>query len=257
MGKVLEIELNNQNYKFKDKKEVFAFIEKKPSLLNELNDKYIKTKNYKHIKNFNQYVFNYFSGKEDIDFSGSCIMCRKDTDFNLLTNKYCRLCSPKCTEDYKEQFKSRMKGVHGREYYTQDPEALKHMLNNREITQEYKIGNYKFNAVGNFEVDFLDFMFHILKCNPADLIECPFNIEYEFGGVKRIYMPDFYIPSLNLVIEIKSTKSAYADRDKEFEEAKRKAGTDYMRKKGGHYFYLADKDYRGLLEYLKKIIDKS
>lgn len=257
MSKVLEIEINGQKYKFKDKKEAFSLLEKKPTLSKELNEKYIETKDYKHIKNFNQYIFNYFSGKDNIDFSGSCIMCKKDTEFNLMTNKYCRLCSPKCIEDYKEQFKARMKGVHGREYYTQDPEAQRHMLNNREITQEYKIGNYKFNAVGNYEVDFLDFMFHILKCDPADLIECPFSIDYEFNGVKRFYMPDFYVPSLDLVIEIKSTKSAYAERDREFEEAKRIAGINYMRKKGGYYFYLADKNYRELLEYMKHIIEKS
>lgn len=255
MSKKLILFFDNKENIFFNKKEIYDILQRRPSLVDELNSRYIKVNNYKHIKNIHQYIFNYFSGKQNVDFSGSCIMCKRDTEFNLTTNKYCRLCSSKCIEDYKEQFKARMKGIHGREFYTQDPEAQKHMLNNREITQEYKIGSYKFNAVGNYEVDFLDFMFYILKCNPADLIECPFSIDYEFNGAKRFYIPDFYMPSLNLVIEIKSTKSAYAERDREFEEVKRKAGIEYMNKKGGHYFYLSDKNYQSFLSYLERIID--
>lgn len=255
MRNSLEFELNDQKYIFKNKKDAFSFLEKKPSLIKALEEKYVLAYNYKHIKNIYQYVFNYFSNKEDIDFCGKCVMCGGNTKFNILTNKYTRFDKPECIEKYKEQFKERMRNVHGREYYTQDPNALKHMLNSRTLTKTYSIGKYTYNVTGQYEEDFLDFMFYILKCNPEDLIECPFHIEYEFDGVKRIYMPDFYMPSLDLVIEIKSTKSAYAERDKDFEEAKRIAGINYMKSKNGNYYYLADKNYKKFLEYMKTLID--
>ena len=255
MAKILELEINGKKIPFKDKKILFNYLDKYPSEISKLNEKYINCKSYKHIKNIYQYVFNYFSNNEDIDYSGKCTICGHETEFNILTKKYSRFDKQDCIDKYKQQFKERMNKVHGRDYYTQDASALKHMLNNRSITSDYKIGNFEFKAVGAWEHDFLDFMFKILKCHPSDLIEAPFVIPYEYNGIKSNYFPDFYVPSLNLLIEIKASNNHYEKRDREMNEAKAKAGKDFMRKRNGFYFMIYDKNYLEFLNFMKSIIN--
>lgn len=237
------------------KKKMMEMIARSPSLEKELNRIYIDGK-FKYVTSIRQYIFNYFSDIEELDRGGKCVVCGQMTPFNLLTNKYSRFDKPSCVNKYKEEFKERMNRVHGRSYFTQDPEAQKKMLNGRDISKKVSYGGYEFTVVGTYEEDFLEVMFKIFKCNPADLIECPFTIDYELKGTKRFYMPDFYMPSLNLVIEVKSSKSAYADRDYEFEMVKKRAGEEYMMKKNGYYFYLIDKNYSEFAKYLEMIVDR-
>jgi predicted nucleic acid-binding Zn ribbon protein len=45
---------------------------------------------------------------------GTCIMCKKETKFNLNTEKYDRICSEKCKEAYSKMFKQRMLKTYGR-----------------------------------------------------------------------------------------------------------------------------------------------
>lgn len=253
----LEIELDHRKYIFKDKQQVFAFLDKNPTRLNELKEKYIDAKGYKNVKNMYQLAFNIFN-KKDEDYCGKCIVCNNPTEFNLATKKYSRLDKKECIEKYKKQFKERMNKAYGRDYFTQDPEAQKKMLGGRSITNEYRIGNYTINYVGTWEKDFLDFCFHILKMHPTDLIECPYTIDYEIDNIKHFYIPDYYIPSLNLIVEIKgrTTDTGYQKRDEYMELAKKEAAIDYMKKKNGYYYILYDKEYRGFLNFLKTIIDK-
>lgn len=255
--KEFKLDLLNKSFNIKDKKIGYYILDTlSKSEMEYAINKYIKSKEYKHIDNMYQLLFNYFSDNDHLDRGGRCIICGSITLFNVLTRKYARLDKESCKEIYINQFKERMKNVHGREYFTQDPDAQRKMLNNRELTSDYEFKGFKFKTVGNYEIDFLDFMFKILKCNPTDLIECPFHINYEVDGVKKFYIPDFYIPSLNLVVEIKSSKSAYADRDRKTEEAKRLAGIKYMKEHNGYYFYLIDKNYKEFLDYLRNIILK-
>lgn len=238
------------------KKKMMEMIARSPSLEKELNRIYIDGK-FKYVTSIRQYIFNYFSDIEELDRGGKCVVCGQTTPFNLLTNKYSRFDKPSCVNKYKEEFKERMNRVHGRSYFTQDPEAQKKMLSGRSISSDYEFKGHKYTAVGTFEVDFLDFMFYILKCDPNDLIECPFHINYTYNDTDRFYIPDFYMPSLNLVIEIKSSKSAYADRDRGMENAKRESGIRYMKEHNGYYYYLMDKNYEGFLHFIKEIALKN
>jgi hypothetical protein len=46
---------------------------------------------------------------------GNCIVCHKNTLWNESTHKYSRFCeNPKCKEIYREEFKKRMIGKHGK-----------------------------------------------------------------------------------------------------------------------------------------------
>jgi hypothetical protein len=64
------------------------------------------------------------------------------------------------------------------------------------------------------------YTFDIVKTDPKDMPE----IFYEFEGKKKRYYPDFYIPSENLIIEVKSEYTL--NKDFEMNQAKFKAVED-------------------------------
>jgi len=69
---------------------------------------------------------------------------------------------------------------------------------------------------GSYELDFLEKYYDKYQ----DIKRGPY-IKYLYKGEKKIYHPDFYIPSLNLIVEIKS--SYYFKRDKYIINKKKEA----------------------------------
>lgn len=138
---------------------------------------------------------------------GSCIICKKDTEWNEKTHKYHRFCNnPKCKEQYVETFKNRMIGKYGKVHLLNDPEQQKKMLANRKISGVYTWRDYVHTTTytGSYELDFLKFLDDIMEFNPEDLIApSPHIYFYIYENKKHFYIPDFFIPSLNLEIEIK------------------------------------------------------
>ena len=140
--------------------------------------------------------------------TGSCIMCKKPTPWNEKTHKYSRYCgNPKCKEKYVKIFQSRMIGTYGKTHLLNDPEQQKLMLSKRKISGEYIWStnpNYKLSYTGSYERNFLEFLDKVLFFNPEDIIApSPHTYYYQYEGKKHFYIPDFYIPSLNLEIEMK------------------------------------------------------
>lgn len=197
-----------------------------------------------------QIYFNFKNKKE----GGKCIMCGKPTQFNLMTEKYDRICSAKCKEDYSKMFKQRMLKKYGKTTLLNDAEVQKKMLASRKISGTYEWSsdpNFKFTYTGTYEHEFLEFLDIFLNWSPKDLHSpCPFVIEYQYKGKRHFYIPDFYIPSLNLVIEVKSFENKhYRERDIEQEKAK-----DLAVKKGKYnYFKVHDKYYDDFFDYLIKL----
>jgi hypothetical protein len=71
-------------------------------------------------------------------------------------------------------------------------------------------------------------------------IQRGFSIKYEFNGKNKIYHSDFFIPSLNLIVEIKN--SYLAKKDKDEIEAKKIA----VLNKGYNFILIIDKKYDDL-----------
>ena len=95
---------------------------------------------------------------------------------------------------------------------------------------------YKYTEIfyrGSFEEDFLNLYYSIFPD-----IQNAKSIRYLFKEKQKIYHPDFFIPSLNLIIEIKN--SYLAKRDKKQIMAKKKATLATCFK----YIMIVDKDYR-------------
>jgi len=94
---------------------------------------------------------------------------------------------------------------------------------------------------GSYELDFLEKYYDLLNIQRA-----PF-IKYKFRDKERIYYPDFYIPSINLIIEVKN--KYLAKRDKQTIRAKKKA----VIQQGFQFIMIVNKNY----EEFEKLISSS
>lgn len=202
-----------------------------------------------------QVFFNYTYNKQ----YGLCIVCKKNyTKFNLIKERYERICeNPECKKKYHDMFVQRMKKRYGNDVYSRmkDPNVQKDMLSKRKISGTYTWSSnnkFKFTYTGSYEKEFLEFMDIFLNWSPEDLFApSPITIPYEYQGKKHFYISDFFIPSLNLIIECKSFENKhYREREIEIEKIKDNA----VIKEGYNYFKVHDKTYDDFFEYLMKLI---
>lgn len=152
-----------------------------------------------------QYEYYLRTGKK----SGRCVVCGGETGWNQSTNKYHRLCSDKCREEYREVFKQRMIGKHGKVHLLNDPEQQRKMIYAKKTSGKYEweLDNgksIKIPYASSYEKDFLEMLDVFLGFDGNDVLgPSPHNYSYQYEGKTHFYIPDYYIPSLNLEIEIK------------------------------------------------------
>ena len=167
--------------------------------------------------------------------------------------------NPFKSEKIKNKIKQTNKKKYGVEYPTQSAEIrnkikesfkksfeVEYALQNLElfIKQQKsayyarKYMNSKIYYRGSFEFDFLNNYYNKINIQNAN------SIKYNFKGKTKIYFPDFYIPSLNLIVEIKN--SYLVKKDIEKIEAKKKATIA----NGFNYIMIVNKDYSKFHSYL-------
>ena len=181
--------------------------------------------------------FYYLLTKKD---RGSCVECKGETDFNEITMKYSRFCNnPQCKQKYKEERDRRMMGKYGKLYLLDDPEMQKKMQQGRKIAGSYtwSDGKTKIPYLGTYELDFLKHLDINLHWPTADVIcPSPHVYTYEYKGESHFYIPDAFIPSMNLEIEIKSTERMYNQNQESMEKEKIK--DDLMKSCSNMFNYL-------------------
>ena len=136
------------------------------------------------------------------------------------------------------------------------------MLKNRNISGTYTFsdGKTKLDYVGSYELDFLKFYDLELKGSPLDLIECPFTFEYIYENARHFYIPDFYIPTLNLIIEIKDgaesnqTNQAIINSSQVKEKLKDQAVIDAGK---FNYIKIRDKHYDDFIQLIEVIKERN
>lgn len=189
---------------------------------------------------------------------GSCIMCKKDTEWNEKTHKYNRFCkNPKCKEKYRDIFKDRMIGKYGKTHLLNDPEQQKKMLANRKISGEYTWRDHitKTTYTGSYEKNFLMFLDEIMNFDPSDIMApSPHTYFYEYEGEKHFYIPDFFIPSLDLEIEIKDggDNANMHPKIQAVDKVKEKLKDDVMLKNHFNYIKVTNQNHEKFFEYLNK-----
>jgi hypothetical protein len=200
-----------------------------------------------------RFIFNMRNGKT----GGRCVMrgrvvgCFGETDFNERTKKYNRMCPNQgCKRAYVEEFQKRMLAKYGKLHLLDDPEVQKMMLSRRSISDSYTFRDGSiFGYTGEYEREFLEYMDLALEWPNADLTgPAPFVIPYLHAGVQTYYLPDFYIPSIDLIVEIKGTNAHYQDREhgRELEKDAAARGT------GHNFVKITDRNYD---EFLSGLVD--
>jgi hypothetical protein len=214
-----------------------------------------------------QALFNY----RNRTAGASCIVCRQSTKFNETSGRYERICDRSgsgCREKYRQTFLDRMRAKHGKDHLLGDPDQQKKMLAARRISGRYRWRDGTETVyTGSYEKDFLAFLDGFLEWEPSDIVApAPQVIPYldQHGG-KHIYIPDFYVTSLDMLVEVKasddadvryggvmSNKHEYRDRELEKERAKDRS----VELLGMVYVKVVDKDYAPFLAAMAKIRDE-
>ena len=187
---------------------------------------------------------------------GNCVMCKQPTTFNEKTKKYNRFCNdPACKIKYKEIVDKRMIGVYGKVNLLNDPDHQRKMLMNRSISGVYNFKGVDKPYVGSYELDFLKTMDLFFDWDPSDIVSpSPHTYYYVYEGEKHFYIPDFYIMSLGLEIEVKdggdnpNMHHKIQDVDKEKEKLKDKV---MHTQKINHYIKLTNRNYYNLFEFFR------
>ena len=187
---------------------------------------------------------------------GNCIVCKKPTEWNEETGKYNRFCNnPKCKQTYREEFKKRMISRYGKVTLLDDPEFARKALDHRRISGHYTFRDGgKLSYVGSYEKDFLRMMDIMLNYKSSDIMApSPHTYYYMYEGEKHYYIPDFYIPNLNLEIEVKQNQSKHpkilaVDKVKEKEKDKVMKTNSKV-----NYLKIVDKNYEPIIEYLLRL----
>lgn len=161
-----------------------------------------------------------------------CPICNKNPrEWNDKNHKYRRICSaPECKKKARELYSKNMKRVYGTDNLLTDPARQEEMLKNRSISGIYTFQDgAQISYVGEYERDFIMHCIEKFGYGSTDLINCPrkYYLEYydPYTEKNRFYMPDFYIPKYNLVIEIKDG-SKYPIDSKAKAKLKEKAVVD-------------------------------
>ena len=191
--------------------------------------------------------------------SGSCVVCKKPTTWNDKTHKYNRFCNdPKCKQKYIETFQKRMIGKYGKTNLLNDPEQQRLMLSKRKISGEYIWRDHvtKSVYVGSYERSFLEFLDLTMHFDPKDIISpSPHTYYYIYEGEKHFYIPDFFIPSLNLEVEIKDggTNPNMMQKIVEVDKVKEKLKDEVMSSNRStfNYIKIVDKQNEKLLRFLE------
>ena len=191
---------------------------------------------------------------------GRCVICHKETLWNPKTNKFKRFCeNPVCKQKYKEAFRKRMIGKYGKTYLTDDPEQQRKMLAARKIsgTYQWSDGSGSVQYTGTYELDFLKYIDLVLDFECSDInAPSPHTYTYIFQGAEHFYIPDFYIESLNLEVEIKASDNTH-HKIVAVDHVKEKLKDDVMRsQKAFNYIKIYDKDYKAFNQLIQDLKEK-
>lgn len=174
--------------------------EQLPDLLSHIEDEHPDS--IPKDQTVSQYYYMVRTGKTH----GNCVICKRETKWNDSTEKYHRLCGrSECKEASRELFKNRMIGKYGKITLLKDPEHQKKMLANRSISGKYRWSDGKeIQYTGSYELDFLKFLDLFMGFSSDDIMApSPHTYYYKYKGEEKFYIPDFFIMSLNMEIEVK------------------------------------------------------
>jgi len=178
---------------------------------------------------------------------GNCVISGKTTVWNEKAERYERFHSNVEREIYREQFKERMLKKYNKTHLLDEPERQRKMMAGRSIGGVYEfLDGSKKDYLGLQEKKLLEYLDLVLNWPGYD-IHCPAPQNFYYkdkDGKDRFYIPDVYIESLNLIVEVKGElHNGYRLRDLHLEKMK----DDVLKTSSYNYIKVEDGVYDGLV----------
>lgn len=195
---------------------------------------------------------------------GKCMCgCDTPTEWNYRTGKPYKVSpDPKCRERIYQIAQARSVKATGHDQHTlmNDVERQTKMLHNRKITSQYKFPDGGIiDYTGKLELAFLQFCDKVLEL-PSYAIQCSpetFTYHDPKDDKDHMYIPDYYLPDYNLIVEIKdggnkpNGNKAFIEETKykvALKDAVMKAQTKY------NYIRISGNNFGPFLEVLYQIV---
>ena len=183
-----------------------------------------------------------------------CIICHKrERTWNEKTHKYNRICdNPECAKKARELFSKNMKRIYGTDNLAKNPEYQARIMANRHISGVYKFKDGgEISYVGKYEEDFLRHCEEVYGFDSTDICEVPPSLYIKYFDPvlnrDRWYIPDFYLPKYDLVVEIKDA-SKYPVDSKALMVLKENA---VIKADKFNYIKIVEKNYKDFDEFIK------
>ena len=199
-----------------------------------------------------QVVFNSINKKTH----GTCVVCKKPTEWNEKAGKYNRLCNdPRCREKLREEFKENAMNARGTYNFAADPKFQEKMLKGRKISSTYTFTDGgKVDYVGSYEKKFLEFIDKVMNIESKDIIAPGPTIAYTYNGEVHYWITDFYYVPANVVLDIKDGGKNPNNRPMEEYRQKQKAKEDaIIQMKKYNYLRLTDNNFSQFMEILAEL----
>lgn len=186
-----------------------------------------------------------------------CPICHKNKrEWMYDKKKYRRICyDPKCKQKYINDMKTSLKKKYGTDCPMRELYYQQMLLSSRKTSMMYNFRDgTSLNCVSTYEYDFLkhcEEKFRLTGCEIQSIYSDEQCVFYEEGGKYRRYIPDFYIPGLNLVIEIKNS-CMYPIETKERDKYKEAA---LIKADKFNYIKIYEKNYKDFDMYMEKRLD--
>ena len=194
---------------------------------------------------------------------GNCTECGKETEWNESTWKYNRLCDdPKCREASANRAKQNNIAKYGVVHRLNDPEMQRKMIYSKKNSGTYYWSTdtdkkYQIMYASKQEKNFLEMLDAFLNMDPSDIMgPSPHTYVYKYEGKEHLYIPDYYISSLNLEIEIKEPKDNQNMHPKiqAVDKVKEKLKDEVMKSiKEINYIKINGTDYREFFTFLSML----
>lgn len=194
---------------------------------------------------------------------GVCRTCKKDTDWNDESWKYNQYCNdPACKQAYVKIAKQRMINQYGKVHLLNSPEMQRKMLRGRKITGTHTMSDGgKIGYTGSYERKFVEMLDAMFEWPSADLMSpSPHTYYYEYSNendpdvqhAEKFYIPDFFIPSLNLEVEIEQTTSGNQKMHAVYTVKKEQKKAIMEKNRHVNYVTVSDNDFTPFFDFLMK-----
>lgn len=193
-------------------------------------------------------VFNMVNKKDH----GSCIICKKETDWDESKARYNRLCNnPACRKKYAAMAKKNTKI----DEKLRDPEFQQKMLAGRRITGIYKFKDGgEVSYTGTYERKLLEFLDNFLNVKSYDIQTPGPVIEYKFDGQNHKWITDLYYIPYNLVFDVKDGGDHPNTRNMPVYRAKQVAKEKAIKDQGEYnYIRLTDNNFEQLIRIMLEL----